>query len=98
MARTTTRARRGRRIPPSFSPGPDPQEEAYGVDAVAPIPSDMALSGWLDRIRSHRRREDAQTMAEYAVVLGVIVPAIVISYAAFSDDIARLIDSVRSLL
>ncbi len=37
-------------------------------------------------------------MAEYAVVLGVIVPAIVISYAAFSDDIARLIDSVRSLL
>lgn len=37
-------------------------------------------------------------MAEYAVVLGVIVPAIVISYAAFSDDIGRLIDSVRAIL
>jgi hypothetical protein len=37
-------------------------------------------------------------MAEYAVVLGVIVPAIVIAYAAFSNDIARLVDSVRSLL
>lgn len=68
------------------------------MDALTPIPSDMAPSGWFDRIRPHRRREDAQTMAEYAVVLGVIVPAIVISYAAFSDDIARLIDSVRSIL
>jgi Flp pilus assembly pilin Flp len=37
-------------------------------------------------------------MAEYAVVLGVIVPAIIIAYAAFSGDIARMIDSVRSLL
>jgi hypothetical protein len=58
----------------------------------------MASSGWFDRIRSRCRRETAQTMAEYAVVLGVIVPSIVIAYAAFSDDIARLIDSVRSLL
>jgi Flp pilus assembly pilin Flp len=58
----------------------------------------MASSGWFDRIRSRWCREAAQTMAEYAVVLGVIVPAIVISYAAFSDDIARLIDSVRSIL
>src|SRR5438067_9825291 len=83
MARTTTRATRTCRILPSFSPGSDPQEEAYGEAAVAPIPSDMALSGWFDRIRSRCRREDAQTMAEYAVVLGVIVPAIVISYAVF---------------
>jgi Flp pilus assembly pilin Flp len=37
-------------------------------------------------------------MAEYAVVLGVIVPAIIIAYGLFSGDIARLIDSVRSLL
>jgi hypothetical protein len=58
----------------------------------------MASSGWFDRISSRYRRETAQTMAEYAVVLGVIVPSIVIAYAAFSDDIARLIDSVRSLL
>jgi Flp pilus assembly pilin Flp len=37
-------------------------------------------------------------MAEYAVVLGVIVPAIIIAYAAFSGKIAQLIDSVGSLL
>ncbi len=64
----------------------------------APMPGNMAFYGWFDRIRSRCRREGAQTMAEYAVVLGVIVPAIVIAYAAFSDDIARLVDSVRSLL
>jgi len=62
------------------------------------MPGNMAFYGWFDRIRSRCRREGAQTMAEYAVVLGVIVPAIVIAYAAFSDDIARLVDSVRSLL
>ena len=58
----------------------------------------MAFSSWFDRIRSRWRRETAQTMAEYAVVLGVIVPAIIIAYAAFSNDIARLLDSVLSLL
>jgi Flp pilus assembly pilin Flp len=58
----------------------------------------MAPSGWFDRIRFRCRRETAQTMAEYAVVLGVIVPAIIIAYAAFSGKIAQLIDSVGSLL
>jgi Flp pilus assembly pilin Flp len=58
----------------------------------------MASSGWFDRIRSRFLRETAQTMAEYAVVLGVIVPSIVLAYGLFSGDIARLIDSVRSLL
>jgi Flp pilus assembly pilin Flp len=58
----------------------------------------MTFFGWIDRIRSRYGQEGAQTMAEYAVVLGVIVPAIVIAYAAFSDDIALLVDSVRSLL
>jgi Flp pilus assembly pilin Flp len=37
-------------------------------------------------------------MAEYAVVLAVITPAIVIAYGLFSDKIAGLIDSVRSIL
>jgi Flp pilus assembly pilin Flp len=57
----------------------------------------MAASDWFDRIRRYRS-ESAQTMAEYAVVLGVIVPAIIISYGLFSDQIGRLIDSVRSIL
>jgi Flp pilus assembly pilin Flp len=58
----------------------------------------MASSGWFDRIRPRFLRETAQTMAEYAVVLGVIVPAILIAYTLLSDKIATLIDSVRSLL
>jgi Flp pilus assembly pilin Flp len=45
-----------------------------------------------------RRSEEAQTMAEYAVILGVITPAIVIAYALFSDKIGALLDQVRALL
>ncbi len=33
-------------------------------------------------------------MAEYAVVLGVIVPAIILAYALFADRIAASIDRV----
>ena len=36
-------------------------------------------------------------MAEYAVILGVVTPAIVLAYALFSDDIGALIDSVRAI-
>jgi Flp pilus assembly pilin Flp len=57
----------------------------------------MAFPGWIDRIRSRCGREEAQTMAEYAVILGVITPAIVLAYALFADDIGALIDSVRRL-
>jgi Flp pilus assembly pilin Flp len=37
-------------------------------------------------------------MAEYAVILGVITPVIIIGYTLFADKIAALLDSVRSLL
>ena len=36
-------------------------------------------------------------MAEYAVVLAVITPGIIIVLGLFSDDIGRLFDSVRAL-
>ena len=36
-------------------------------------------------------------MAEYAVILGVITPAVVLAYALFADDIGRLIDGVRGI-
>jgi Flp pilus assembly pilin Flp len=62
------------------------------------MPGRMALYRWFDRTRSRCRGEKGQTMAEYAVVLGVIVPAIVIAYTLLSDRVAALIDSVRSLL
>ena len=58
----------------------------------------MAFPGWLNYIRNYCRREDAQTMAEYAVILGVITPAIVVAYALFADDIGGLIDSVRGIV
>lgn len=58
----------------------------------------MAFFGWIDRIRSRCGRERAQTMAEYALILAVITPAIVIAYALFAVQIGRLLDSVRSLL
>ena len=53
----------------------------------------MAFFSW---IRS-RCGEEAQTMSEYAVILGVITPAIVVAYALFSVDIARLFDGVRGI-
>jgi Flp pilus assembly pilin Flp len=62
------------------------------------MPRRMAFNGWFDRIRTRCSREKAQTMAEYAVVLGVIVPAIILGYSLLSDRIAVLIDSVRALL
>ena len=62
------------------------------------MPGNMAFYRWLDRIRSRCSREGAQTMAEYAVTLAVITPAIIIAYGLFSDQIARMIDSVRGLL
>jgi Flp pilus assembly pilin Flp len=54
----------------------------------------MAFLAWIDRTWIHRSREEGQTMAEYAVVLGVIVPAIIIAYALFSEKIAASITRV----
>jgi len=47
----------------------------------------MAFHSWLDRIRFRCVREKAQTMAEYAVVLGLIVPGIILAYAVLSERI-----------
>ena len=62
------------------------------------MPGNMPFHGWFDRIRSRFTSEKAQTMAEYAVVLAVITPAIIIAYSLFADRIAQLLDSVRALL
>jgi Flp pilus assembly pilin Flp len=55
----------------------------------------MAFPGWIDRIRIRCRTEKAQTMAEYAVVLGVITPAIIVAYGLFADQIAAMFDTFR---
>ena len=54
----------------------------------------MAFLAWIDRTWVHSRREEGQTMAEYAIVLGVIVPAIILGYALLSDGIAGSINRV----
>ena len=58
----------------------------------------MAFLAWIDRTWVHSRRQEGQTMAEYAVVLGVIVPAIILAYALFSDTIAASITRVVQYL
>ena len=58
----------------------------------------MPLSGRIDRIRSCWRREEAQTMAEYVVVLAVITPAVILAFGLFSGAIGPAIDAVRSFL
>jgi Flp pilus assembly pilin Flp len=45
-----------------------------------------------------RRREEGQTMAEYAVVLAVITPAIIIAFAALSDAVAARLEAVIGFL
>jgi Flp pilus assembly pilin Flp len=53
----------------------------------------MSPSG---RFRWHD--EDAQTMAEYAVILGVITPIVILAFAALSGAILSAIDTARSFL
>jgi Flp pilus assembly pilin Flp len=56
----------------------------------------MAFQSWLDRIfRWHR--DEGQTMSEYAVILGVITPAIVLAIALLSGDVGGILDKVRAL-
>ncbi len=49
-------------------------------------------------LRVVRRREEAQTMAEYSVVLGVISIALVAALTALSGGITAGIDKVVGLL
>jgi Flp pilus assembly pilin Flp len=54
----------------------------------------MALQRWIDRIRSRCGGERAQTMAEYAVVLAVITPAIVLGFGQIRDASIAVITRV----
>jgi len=50
------------------------------------------------RITTTIRREDGQTMSEYAIVLAVITPAIVAALALLSDGFANRLAQVASFL
>jgi Flp pilus assembly pilin Flp len=58
----------------------------------------MDPSGRADRVRTCWRREEAQTMAEYVVVLAVITPAIILAFGLFANAIVPAYDAVRSFL
>jgi Flp pilus assembly pilin Flp len=58
----------------------------------------MALLGLNIRTRTRLGSEEAQTMAEYAVILAVITPAIVASIALLASAILPLITQVIGFL
>jgi Flp pilus assembly pilin Flp len=58
----------------------------------------MAHSGLNTRTRTRLDSEEAQTMAEYAVILAVITPAIVAIIAVFSSAIVPLIQQIVGFL
>jgi Flp pilus assembly pilin Flp len=45
-----------------------------------------------------RRREEGQTMAEYAIVIGVITPVLVLAFAAMGDAIVARLETVIGFL
>ena len=58
----------------------------------------MTFSECLDLIKWARKRQEGQTMAEYAVVLGVITLAVVGVFTALSGGISGAIDSVKGAI
>jgi hypothetical protein len=58
----------------------------------------MPPSGRIDRIRSSWRVDEAQTMAEYVVVLAVITPIVILAFASLSGAVLSAIENARSFL
>jgi Flp pilus assembly pilin Flp len=57
----------------------------------------MALHRTTDRTLNPLADDRGQTMAEYAVVLGVITPAVIIVIALLSGNVADLFNRVAAL-
>jgi Flp pilus assembly pilin Flp len=58
----------------------------------------MSFSDYVQLIKSVREREEGQTMAEYAVVLGVITVACVLVFGALSGAISSAVTSVTGAI
>ena len=58
----------------------------------------MPPCGRIDRIRSSWRVDEAQTMAEYVVVLAVITPIVILAFASLSGAVLSAIENARSFL
>jgi Flp pilus assembly pilin Flp len=57
----------------------------------------MASGRGTDGTLAHPSDEGGQTMAEYAVVLGVITPAVILVIAFLSGNTAALFDRVTAV-
>ena len=60
--------------------------------------ADMSPSGRSDRVRRSSHDEDAQTMAEYVVVLAVITPIVILAFTSLSQAVLPAINAVRGFL
>ena len=58
----------------------------------------MTISEYLELLKSLRKHEEGQTMAEYAVVLAVITVATVAVFTALSGGIQAAINNVIGIL
>ena len=58
----------------------------------------MTFSEWFELLRTHWRKEEGQTMAEYGVVLAVITIGAVGVFTALSGGISASLTKVTSLL
>jgi Flp pilus assembly pilin Flp len=58
----------------------------------------MTFSDCLDLLKWARKRQEGQTMAEYAVVLGVITLAVVGVFTALAGGISGAINSVKGAI
>jgi Flp pilus assembly pilin Flp len=58
----------------------------------------MTFSEWFELLRTHWRKEEGQTMAEYGVVLAVITIGAVAVFTALSGGISASISKVTKLL
>jgi Flp pilus assembly pilin Flp len=58
----------------------------------------MTFDQWLELVRTHWKREEGQTMAEYGVVLAVITIGAVAVFTALSGGISGALNRVVGLL
>jgi Flp pilus assembly pilin Flp len=58
----------------------------------------MTFSEWFELLRTHYRKEEGQTMAEYGVVLAVITIGAVAVFTALSGGISGALNRVIGLL
>jgi Flp pilus assembly pilin Flp len=58
----------------------------------------MTFAAWLEYVRTNCRKEDGQTMAEYGVVLAVIVLGIVATLVLLAGGINGALNAVTGQL